>query len=43
MAFGPSFHALIEGMFQMDLALSFGLLSTGRFDTGVYAVLVKVF
>ena len=42
-AFGPSFHALIEGMFQMDLALSFGLLSTGRFDTGVYAVLVKVF
>jgi hypothetical protein len=42
-AFGPSFHALIEGMFQMDLALSFGLLSTGRFDTGVNALLVKVF
>lgn len=42
-AFGPSFHALVEGMFQMDLALSFGLLSTGRFDTGVHAVLIKVF
>ena len=42
-AFGPSFHALIEGMFQMDLALSFGLISTGRFNTGVHAVLVKIF
>ncbi len=42
-AFGPSFHALIEGMFQMDLALSFGLLDNGRFDTGVNAVLLKVF
>jgi hypothetical protein len=42
-AFGPSFHALIEGMFQMDLAVSFALLSTGRFNTGLYAVLVKVF
>lgn len=42
-AFGPSFHALIEGMFQMDLALSFGLISTGRFNTGVNAFLVKVF
>jgi hypothetical protein len=43
MAFGPSFHALIEGMFQLDLALSLGLLTTGAFNTGVYAVLVKVF
>lgn len=42
-AFGPGFHALIEGMFQMDLYLSFGLLSTGRFDTGINAVLIKVF
>ena len=42
-AFGPSFHALIEGMFQMDLALSFGIISTGRFNTGVHAVLVKIF
>jgi hypothetical protein len=42
-AFGPSFHALIEGMFQMDLAVSFGVLSTGRFNTGLYALLVKVF
>ncbi len=42
-AFGPSFHALVEGMFQMDLALSFGVISTGRFDTGVNALLVKVF
>jgi hypothetical protein len=43
LAMGPSFHALIEGMFQMDLAVSFGLLSTGRFNTGLYAVLIKVF
>ncbi len=42
-ALGPSFHALIEGMFQLDLALSFGLISTGRFNTGVNALLVKVF
>ena len=42
-AFGPSFHALIEGMFQMDLALSFGLISTGRFNTGVNAFLIKIF
>ncbi len=42
-AFGPSFHALIEGMFQMDLALSFGIISTGRFNTGVNAFLVKIF
>jgi hypothetical protein len=42
-AFGPSFHALVEGMFQMDIAVSFGLLSTGRFNTGLYATLIKVF
>jgi hypothetical protein len=30
-------------MFQMDLALSFGIISTGRFNTGVNAVLVKIF
>ncbi len=42
-AFGPSFHALIEGMFQMDLALSFGVISTGRFNTGVHATLIKIF
>ncbi len=42
-AFGPGFHALIEGMFQMELHLSFGLLSTGRFNTGVHAVLIKIF
>lgn len=42
-AFGPSFHALVEGMFQMDLAVSFGVLSTGRFTIGLYALLIKVF
>lgn len=42
-AFGPGFHALFEGMFQMDVNLSFGLLSTGRFNTGVHAVLIKTF
>ena len=27
---GPGLHALIQGMFQMDLYVSLGLLSTGR-------------
>lgn len=43
LAAGPSFHALVVGMFQLDLAVSFGVLSTGRFNTGLYAVVVKVF
>lgn len=42
-AFGPSFNTLIEGMFQLDMQLSFGIVSTGRFNTGVNATLVKVF
>lgn len=41
--FGPSFHVLVEGMFQLDMGLSFGFLSTGRFGTGVHAALIKVF
>jgi hypothetical protein len=42
-SFGPSFHALVEGMFQLDLGVSFGFLSTGRFATGLHAALIKVF
>ena len=42
-SFGPTFHALIEGMFQVDLGVSFGFLSTGRFSTGLHAALIKVF
>lgn len=42
-AFGPGFHALIVGMFQLDMNVSFGLLSTGRFNTGVFASLIKAY
>jgi len=42
-AFGPGFHALIVGMFQLDMNVSFGVLSTGRFHTGVYAALIKTY
>lgn len=42
-AFGPGFHALIVGMFQLDMNVSFGLLSTGRFNTGIFASLIKVY
>jgi hypothetical protein len=42
-AFGPTFHVLIEGMFQIDLGGSFGLLSSGRFATGLWAALTKVY
>lgn len=42
-AFGPGFHALIVGMFQLDMNVSFGLLSTGRFNTGVFASLLKAY
>lgn len=41
--FGPAFHVLIEGMFQLDVGASFGVLSTGRFATGLHATLVKVY
>lgn len=42
-AFGPGFHALIVGMFQLDMNVSFGLLTTGRFNTGVFASLIKAY
>lgn len=42
-SFGPGFHALIEGMLQVDIYLAFGIDSAGRFDTGVAALLNKVF
>jgi hypothetical protein len=40
---GPGFHALIQGMFQLDIYASFGLMSTGRFGVGAVAWLNKVF
>ncbi|MEW5741305.1 MAG: hypothetical protein AB1938_20450 [Myxococcota bacterium] len=42
-AFGPGFHALVVGMFQLDMNVSFGVLSTGRFNTGVFASLIKAY
>ncbi len=42
-SFGPGFHALIEGMFQLDLYAAFGFLSDRRFDSGVTLLLLKVF
>lgn len=42
-AFGPGFHALIASMFQVDVNLSFGLLSTGRFNLGLFVFLYKIF
>ncbi|MFZ5472273.1 MAG: hypothetical protein ACOZIN_22805 [Myxococcota bacterium] len=42
-SFGPGFHALIEGMFQLDLYLAFGFASGRRRDIGVTAILQKVF
>jgi hypothetical protein len=42
-AFGPGFHALVVGMFQLDMNVSFAFLSTGRFATGVFASLLKAY
>lgn len=42
-AFGPTFHLLFEGMFQMDVGASFGVLTSGRFATGLHAALNKVY
>lgn len=42
-SFGPGFHALIEGMLQLDLYLAFGFDTQRRFDSGVHASLLKVF
>jgi len=40
---GPGFHALIQGMFQLDLYGSFGVTSERRFGYGLVAFLNKVF
>jgi hypothetical protein len=40
---GPGFHALIQGMFQLDIYASFGVMSTGRVGYGALALLNKVF
>lgn len=42
-SFGPGFHALVEGMLQLDLYLAFGFTSDRRFDAGVSVLLHKVF
>jgi hypothetical protein len=42
-AFGPGFHALVVGMFQLDMNVSFAVLTTGRFNTGVFASLIKAY
>jgi hypothetical protein len=42
-SFGPGFHALIEGMLQLDIYVAFGFRSDGRFDTAASALLQKVF
>jgi len=43
LAFGPSFHALIIDMLQLDLYVAFGFASKGRFDTGAAVALKKVY
>lgn len=42
-AVGPGFHALLEGMFQVDVNLSLGLLSQGRVNLGLFVMLYKIF
>lgn len=42
-AFGPGFHTLVEGLFQVDVNASFGLLSTGRFNVGLFVFVYKIF
>jgi hypothetical protein len=43
LAFGPSFNVLVEGMFQLDMAVSFGFVPVRSFANGVHATLIKVF
>jgi hypothetical protein len=42
-AIGPGFHALIEGMFQLDIYGSFGVLNNGMFAANATLILNKVF
>ncbi|MBS1151095.1 MAG: uncharacterized protein H6Q89_2793 [Myxococcaceae bacterium] len=42
-AVGPGFHALIEGMFQLDIYGSFGVLNNGQFSANATLNLNKVF
>ncbi len=42
-AIGPGFHALIEGMFQLDIYASFGILTNGQVDYNATLNLNKVF
>jgi hypothetical protein len=43
LATGPGFHALIQGMFQLDIYATFGLTSTLNFGYGAVLFLNKVF
>ncbi|MDF1566245.1 MAG: hypothetical protein P1V51_24650 [Deltaproteobacteria bacterium] len=42
-SFGPSFHALIEDMLQLDVFVAFGFASGDRFEAGAAVGLKKVF
>lgn len=42
-AFGPGFHTLVEGLFQVDVNVSFGVLSTGRANVGLFVFVYKIF
>lgn len=42
-AVGPGFHALVAGMFQVDVNLSLGVLTQGRFNLGLFVMLYKIF
>lgn len=42
-AFGPGFYTLIASIFQLDMNLSFGVLSNGRFNVGLFVYLYKIF
>ena len=42
-AVGPGFHALVEGMFQVDVNLSLGFLPPGRINLGLFVMLYKIY
>ncbi|MBK7857671.1 MAG: hypothetical protein IPJ65_03375 [Archangiaceae bacterium] len=40
---GPGLHALIQGMFQLDMYAAFGILSTGRTGASLVVILNKTY
>jgi hypothetical protein len=42
-AVGPGFHALVEGMFQVDVNVSLGFQPPGRFNLGLFVMLYKIY